>query len=101
MEATCSDFHFSLDEDTQFTQILNTQGLVYQLWLDARLLAVAVSAQGYCTVRKINTSMCESLLLWGFVANPCNQQVLHALMCSFLSTIPERKEQLLVVYPLV
>lgn len=23
-----SDFNFSLDEDTQFTQILNTQGLV-------------------------------------------------------------------------
>ena len=23
-----NDFHFSLDEDTQFTQILNTQGLV-------------------------------------------------------------------------
>ena len=27
-ETTSSDFHFSLDEDTQFTQILNTQGYV-------------------------------------------------------------------------
>ena len=30
-EAASSGFHFSLDEDTQFTQILNTQGWVPQL----------------------------------------------------------------------
>lgn len=27
-ETMSNDFHFSLDEDTQFTQILNTQGYV-------------------------------------------------------------------------
>lgn len=27
-ETKSNDFHFSLDEDTQFTQILNTQGYV-------------------------------------------------------------------------
>ena len=42
-----SDFNFSLDEDTQFTQILNTQGLVLPSFLGFAFFLTLSDVQVY------------------------------------------------------